>query len=80
MDMDCLNSLPKSFGQSVIAIFGCPSAGFDPGTTMVMVDQDETSYVQFPTEAVLHTASIPDDGGKIFWLPSSTKLTFGGYE
>jgi hypothetical protein len=45
-----------------------------------MVDQDETSYVQFPTEAVLHTASIPDDGGKIFWLPSSTKLTFGGYE
>jgi hypothetical protein len=77
--MACLESLPKSFGQLVITIFGCPSPA-DSETTLVMVDQDMTSYVQFPTAAILHTASLPDDGGAIFWLPASTKLTFGGYE
>ena len=77
--MACLDSLPTSFGQFMITIFGCPQVA-DAETTMVMVDQDMTSYVQFPTEAILHTVSLPDDGGEIYWLPAATKLTFGGYE
>ena len=77
--MACLDSLPRSFGQFMITIFGCPQDA-NPETTMVMVDQDMTSYVQFPTPAILHTVSLPDDGGEIYWLPADTKLTFGGYE
>ena len=60
-----------------IKLVGLPGDSPAADTTRLWLDASLTSYVDVPTAAILHTQSLPDDGGTVLWVEADAELTYG---
>lgn len=66
---------PSRPPTKTVKLFGYPGRSTDDASTRLWLDLELTSHVDVPNEAILHSQTLPDDGGTILWVSTDAKLT-----
>lgn len=75
--VEALVSDPAKPPERTTKLFGLPGKSADPNATRLWFDDDLTSYVEFPNEAIRHSRELPDDEGTIVWVAADAELSYG---
>lgn len=57
-------------------LFGYPGPASGDGAVRLWLSTDLTSYVEVPSEAIIHSQTLKNDQGTRLWVEPSAKLTY----
>jgi hypothetical protein len=75
--VQALNPDPAQPPQRSIVLTGLPGPSPAAGETRLWLDAGLTSYVDVPDESILHSQTLPNEGGTVLWVAVDAKLSFG---
>jgi len=67
---------PSQPPERTTKLFGYPGRSPNESETRLWLDLDLTSYVDVPDDAILHSRTLPDDGGTILWVRTDAQLRY----
>jgi hypothetical protein len=74
--VDALAGDPSRPPRKVIKLFGLPGRSTSDELTRLWLDADLASHVDIPNEAIVHSQTLPDDGGTVVWVAADAKLSY----
>ncbi len=68
---------PNQPPQPTVKLLGLPGASPDASATRLWLDHELSSYVDVPSNAVLYSKTLPEEGGSVLWVSADAKLNYG---
>ncbi|HVD39715.1 MAG TPA: hypothetical protein VNC16_01770 [Solirubrobacterales bacterium] len=75
--VEALASDPSQPPKPATRLFGYPGPAADSKSTRLWLDEELSSYVDVPNDAILHSKTLDDDAGTILWVDPTATLTHG---
>jgi hypothetical protein len=73
--VEALASDPNQPPRPATRLFGFPGPAADSKSTRLWLDEELSSYVDVPDDAILHSKTLDDDAGTILWVDPNATLT-----
>jgi hypothetical protein len=75
--VEALASDPNQPPKPATRLFGFPGPAADSKSTRLWLDEELSSYVDVPDEAILHSQTLAEDRGTLLWVDPAATLTHG---
>src|SRR5690242_12317049 len=60
--------------EKAVRLYGYPGPSTDAGATRLYLDQDLSSYVEVPKDAIRHSQTLENDAGTILWVDPKASI------
>jgi hypothetical protein len=74
--VEALASDPSKPPGRATKLFGLPGPATDADSTRLWLDDGLTTYVDVPSDAILHSQTLENDRGTVLWVDSTATLTY----
>jgi len=78
--VEALASDPNQPPKPATRLFGFPGPAADSKSTRLWLDEELSSYVDIPDEAILHSQTLAEDRGTLLWVDPAARLGYSKVE
>ncbi len=78
--VEALASDPNQPPKPATRLFGFPGPAADSKSTRLWLDEELSSYVDVPDDAILHSQTLAEDRGTLLWVDPGARLGYSKVE